>query len=107
MSRKFGMLRRKPRTDRPDLPAAGSCVRVATIARVTSLRRLSVLFVVPLLLALAPAAVTTTRETPKAEKSQCSIRETGSAPPSRWTRLPATRPEDAPTEVTSRPTGAT
>jgi peptidyl-prolyl cis-trans isomerase B (cyclophilin B) len=72
---------------------------VATIARVIPLRRLSVLFVVPLLLALATGCGDDdSSKTPKAEKSQCEYNSSGEAakaadPP------PGNPPKDAPTEV--------
>jgi peptidyl-prolyl cis-trans isomerase B (cyclophilin B) len=64
---------------------------------VTSLRRLSVLFVIPLL-ALTAACGSDTTKTPKAEASKCTYRETGQ--PAKEVDPPPGDPEkDAPTEV--------
>ena len=72
-------------------PPVDRGVRVATIARVTCLRRLSVLFVVPLL-ALAAAAVTTTPRRLRRRTAPSAPTATRDGPrPSRWSRLPATR----------------
>jgi peptidyl-prolyl cis-trans isomerase B (cyclophilin B) len=65
---------------------------------VTSLRRLSVLVVIPLL-ALTAACGDSETETPKAESGQCEYTETGDA--AKEVDLPPADPEaDAPTEVT-------
>lgn len=73
-------------------------MRVATIARVTSLRRLSVLFVLPLL-ALTAACGDDSTETPKADSAQCSYTEEGTA--AKEADLPPGDPEkDAPEAVT-------
>lgn len=64
----------------------------------TSLRRLSVLFVIPLL-ALTAACGSDTTKTPKAESSKCTYSETGDA--AKQADLPPGNPaKDAPTEVT-------
>jgi peptidyl-prolyl cis-trans isomerase B (cyclophilin B) len=71
---------------------------VATIARVTCLRRLSVLFVVPLLLTLATGCGDDTK-TPAAEKSQCTYRDTGQPPAKPVDPPPGNPPKGAPTEA--------
>jgi peptidyl-prolyl cis-trans isomerase B (cyclophilin B) len=72
---------------------------VATIARVTSLRRLSVLLVVPLLLALATGCGDDSTKTPAADKSQCDYRDSGQTPAKQVDPPPGDPPKDAPTEV--------
>ncbi len=72
---------------------------MATICGVTSLRRLSALVVLPLLIFVAGCGDEET-ETPKADNSQCSYSE-GGPEPAKPIELPPGDPEkDAPTEVT-------
>jgi peptidyl-prolyl cis-trans isomerase B (cyclophilin B) len=72
---------------------------VATIARVTSLRRLSVLFLVPLLALATACGDDDSTDTPKADSSQCTYDSSGS-PSKPVDPPPGDPPKDAPTEVT-------
>jgi peptidyl-prolyl cis-trans isomerase B (cyclophilin B) len=72
-------------------------VRVATIARVTSLRRLVPLVLIPLLVLAAGCG--SDKETPRAEKSQCTYNEGG--PSGKKVDLPpGNPPKDLPEELT-------
>jgi peptidyl-prolyl cis-trans isomerase B (cyclophilin B) len=74
-------------------------VRVATIARVTSLRRLSVLFVVPLLGLATAGGDDDSTKAPQAESSQCTYRDSGQPPAKPVDPPPGNPPKSASTEV--------
>ncbi len=74
-------------------------MQVATIARVTSLRRFSVLFVIPLLALVTACGDDDSTKTPEADSSQCTYRDSGRPASKPVDPPPGNPPKDAPTEV--------
>ncbi len=89
-----------PRRPRAGVPPAARCVGVATIARVTSLRRLVPLVLVPLLALARRAAAATTDDAQGSAKAQCTYTEGRRRPRRRSTCPPGTRRPRTPDEVT-------